>query len=129
VDLGGDGTRPDATNIVKAVLIADASHSVHKAGPGAKLRLSRQELTRPYEIVGLASIVDGQVAIIEVTYDEAGSITLGSTQTFGSTYRLLTFSELGDYTINGGYYYGMLPYGTLGKYDASGNLISVLVVP
>jgi hypothetical protein len=129
VDLGGDGTRPDANTVVKAVPISDASHSVHKAGPGTKIRLVRLDINRPYEIVGLASIVDGQVVVIEVTYDEDGSIALGTPETYGSVYRALNFTELGTAALNGGYKYGTLPYGTLGKYDASGNLVYVIVVP
>lgn len=128
VDMSRDGSRPDAANIVKAVPIADASHGVHKAGPGTKVRLWRSTLTRSYEIIGLAAIVNGQVTVIEVTYG-ASSITIGSPTTFGSTYRLLNFTELGDSANNGGYSYGALPYGTMGKYDADGNLLTVLVAP
>ena len=128
VDLGGDGTRPDADTVIKAVPIADASHGVHKAGPSTKVRLHRMSITRGYEIIGLAAIVDGQVTVIEVTYSD-GEFTLGTPTTYGSTYRLLDYDDLGDDSVNGGFTYGMLPYGTMGKYDASGNLIQVLVVP
>lgn len=128
IDLSRDGSRPDAGNIAKAVPIADASHGVHKSGPGTKVRLWRSSLTRSYEIIGLAAIVSGQVSVSEVTYG-ASSIVIGSPTTFGSSYRLLNFSELGDSANNGGYSYGTLPYGTMGKYDANGNLLTVLVVP
>lgn len=128
VDLGGDGSRPDANTVIKAVPIADASHGVHKAGPSTKVRLYRSSLTRGYEIIGVAAIVNGQVAVIEVTYG-VGSFTLGSPITYGSTYRLLDYDDLGNDGINGGYKYGTLPYGTMGKYDAADTLISVLVVP
>jgi len=128
VDLGGDESRPDGNTIIKAVPIADASHGVHKAGPSTKVRLQRLELTRSYEIVGLASIVNGQVAVIEVTYDTSG-ITIGTPVTYGSVYRLLDYDDLGDSANNGGYSYGTLPYGTMGKYNAAGDLVSVLVVP
>ena len=128
VDLGGDGTRPDANTVVKSIPIADASHGVHKAGPSTKVRLRRMELKRTYEIVGLASIVVGQVHVVEVTYSDSG-IAQGATTTYGSSYRLLDYSDLGDPLVNGGYKYGTLPYGTLGKYNAQGVLQYVLVVP
>lgn len=128
VDLSRDGSRPDSANIAKAVPIADASHGVHKAGPSTKVRLWRSNLTRSYEIIGLAAIVNGQVTVIEVTYG-ATSITLGTPATFGSSYLPLNYDDLGDSANNGGYSYGTLPYGTMGKYDASGNLLTVLVVP
>jgi hypothetical protein len=128
VDLDTDGTRPDSNIVVKAVPIADASHGVHKAGPGTKVRLHRLSMRRGYEIVGVASIVNGQVSVIEVTYG-ASSITVGTATTYGSEYRLLNYDDLGDANVNGGYKYGILPYGTLGKYDASGNLQYVLVTP
>lgn len=128
VDLGGDGTRPDANTVVKSIPIADASHGVHKAGPSTKVRLRRMELKRTYEIVGLASIVNGQVHIIEVTYSDTG-YTQGATTTYGSTYTLLNYSDLGNSAVNGGFVYGKLPYGTLGKYDAQGNLQYVFTTP
>lgn len=128
VDLGVDGNRPDATVILKAVPIADASHGVHKAGPGTRLRLRRLESKRTYEIIGVASIVNGQVVVVEVTYDDSG-ITVGATQTFGSQYRRLNYSELGNPALNGGFLYGSLPYGTMGKFDANGNLLTVVAVP
>lgn len=128
VDLGVDGNRPDSNTVVKSVAIADASHGVHKAGPGTKVRLRRLALTRTYEIVGLASIVNGQVDVIEVTYGDS-SITVAAPVTFGAEYRLLDYTDLGDNAVNGGYKYGTLPYGTMGKYDANGDLQYVLVVP
>lgn len=128
VDLGGDGTRPDANTVVKSIPIADASHGVHKAGPSTKVRLRRMELKRTYEIVGLASIVNGQSHIVEVTYSASG-YTQGATTTYGSSYRVLNYDDLGDAASNGGYTYGKLPYGSLGKYDAQGDLQYVLVTP
>ena len=128
VDVSRDGSRPDAGNIAKAVPIADASHGVHKAGPSTKVRLWRSAMSKSYEIIGLAAIVNGQVSVIEVTYG-ASSITIGSPSTFGSSYLLLNYTDLGDSANNGGYSYGTLPYGTMGKYDADGNLLTVLVVP
>lgn len=128
VDLGGDESRTDSGNTVKGVAIADASHGVHRAGPSTKVRLHRSTLTRKYEIVGLASIVSGQVAIFEVTYG-ASSINVGAITTYGSSYRTLTYTELGDYANNGGYRYGSLPYGIMGKFNASGALDTILVSP
>ena len=128
VDLGVDGNRPDANTVVKSVPIADASHGVHKVGPGTKVRLRRGALTRTYEIVGLGSIVHGQVSVIEVTYSTA-SISIGTPVTFGADYRVLNYDDLGDSANNGGYVYGILPYGTMGKYNAAGDLQYVLVVP
>jgi hypothetical protein len=130
VDLGGDGTRPDANTVVKSIPIADASHGVHKAGPSTKVRLRRMELKRTYEIVGLASIVNGQAHVIEVTYaGSGGGYTQGATTTYGSSYTLLNYDDLGDPASNGGHTYGKLPYGTFGKYDAQGNLQYVLATP
>lgn len=128
VDLSVDGNRPDANTVIKAVAIADASHGVHKAGPGVKLRLRRLSVRRTYEIIGLASIVNGQVHVIEVTYS-AGGYSQGATTTYGSSYRLLNYDDLGDSAANGGFTYGQLPYGTLGKYNAQGDLQYVLTVP
>ena len=128
VDLGVDGNRPDSTVIIRAVPIADASHGVHKAGPGTRLRLRRLEAKRTYEITGVASIVNGQVVVVEVTYDDSG-ITVGTAQTFGSVYRRLSYTELGTPALNGGFSYGQLPYGVMGKFDANGNIITVLVAP
>jgi hypothetical protein len=127
VDLGLEGGRPDANTVVKSIPIADASHGVHKAGPSTKLRLRRRSLTQTYEIVGLASIVNGQVAVIEVTYGAV--VAVAATQTYGSEYRLLTYSDLGNPAVNGGYKYGTLPYGTIGKYNAQGVLQYPIVVP
>lgn len=124
VDLSVDGTRPDALNIVKAIPIADGSYGVHKVGPGAKLRLTRTSVRQSYQIVGLASLVSGQVTVLVVTYTPT-TITLGAPLTFGSTWRALTYDELGDSANNGGYTYGSLPYGTLGKFDLDNNLLIV----
>lgn len=128
VDLGGDGTRPDSDTVAKSVVIADASHGVHKVGPGTKVRLRRTELTRSYEIVGVAALTAGQVHVVEVTYYSEG-YSLGATTTYGATYELLNYDDLGDAASNGGYVYGKLPYGTLGKYNAQGNLLYVIVTP
>ena len=117
-----DGNRPDAETRLKAVPIADASHGAHKAGPGAKLRLHRSRNRRTYEIVGIASIVPGQVQVMEVTYG-AGSYAIGAPVTFGSSWRPLTYDELGTPALNGGYTYGSLPYGTIGKFNAANVLV------
>ena len=124
VDLTVDGTRPDSGTIVKAVPIADASHGVHKAGPGTKLRLHRTNTKRTYEIIGVAAVVSGQIFVIEVTYG-GGQYTVGTPTTFGSTWRALTYTELGTPALNGGFTYGSLPYGTIGKFNAENQLIYV----
>ncbi len=124
VDLATEGTRPDSANILKAVPIADGSYGVHKVGPGAKLRLVRTSTRQSYEIVGLASLVSGQVTVLVVTYTPT-AITLGAPLTYGSTWRALNYDELGDSANNGGYTYGSLPYGTLGKFDLDNNLLIV----
>ncbi len=143
VDLALDATRPDASNVVKAVPIADASHGVHKEGPGTKLRLHRPASQRGYEIVGTASIVNGAVTVREVTYTapsvsivygninqtggvtfgSGGSISVGVTTMTMYTWRALTYDELGDSSVNGGYTYGSLPYGVTGKFDANNDLV------
>lgn len=128
VDIAKEGSRPDTNAILRSVPVADASHGVHKAGPGAKVRLRRMSLKRSYEIVGLAAITNGQVHVIEVTYSDTG-YTQGATSTFGSTYTILNYDDLGDSASNGGFTYGKLPYGTLGKYDAQGNLLYVIATP
>ena len=124
VDLMVDGTRPDAGQLVRAVPIADASHGVHKAGPGTKLRLHRTSTKRSYEIVGTASIVAGQITVMEVTYG-AGDYTIGTPVTYGSSWRPLTYEELGTPALNGGFLYGSLPYGTIGKFNAANQLVYV----
>lgn len=128
VDVGGDGLRPDSNTIAKAIIIADASHGVHKVGPGTKVRLRRTELKRTYEITGVAALTAGQVHVLEVTYFATG-YSQGATTTYGSSYSLLNYSDLGDAPSNGGYTYGKLPYGTLGKYNAQGDLQYVIVTP
>jgi hypothetical protein len=124
VDLAVDGSRPDSGTMIKAVPIADASHGAHKAGPGTKLRLRRLHRRRAYEIIGTASVVPGQIVVIEVTYSTT-DYTVGTPVTFGSTWRPLTYAELGDPLLNGGFAYGSLPYGTIGKIDASGVVVYV----
>ena len=124
VDIAVDGNRPDAGTLIKAVPVADASHGVHKAGPGTKLRLRRLHQRRTYEIVGTAAIVAGQIVVIEVTYGVA-DYAIGSPTTFGSTWRAMTYTELGTAALNGGFAYGSLPYGTIAKVDASGAIVYV----
>ena len=119
VDLG------DTYDPVMAIPIADGAYGVHKLGPGAKVRIARGSGRRTYEVIGTAAIATGQVVVVEVTYSDTG-IALGASQTFGSLYRPLTYTELGDSANNGGYAYGELPYGTLGRFDYSNTLISVL---
>jgi hypothetical protein len=126
VDLNVDGNRPDASNIVKAVPIADGSYGVHKVGPGAKLRLYRDSATQTYQIIGLAAITQGQVTVLSITYGD-DTISVGTPETFGSTWRALNYTELGDSANNGGYAYGTLPYGTLGKFDSDGNIVFVFI--
>jgi len=124
VELLVDGNRPDSGALLRAVPIADASHAAHKAGPGSKLRLHRSRTRRTYEIVGTASIVPGQVSVFEVTYSTDG-YTVGGPVTFGSSWRPLNYTELGDSVNNGGHKYGSLPYGTIGKFNAAGTLVYV----
>jgi len=124
VEIVPDGSRPDYGTTVKAVLIADASHGVHKAGPSTKVRLRRTSHRRTYEIVGVASIVPGQVIVLEVTYG-ATSYAIGDPATFGSSWRPLTYTELGTPALNGGFKYGSLPYGTIGKFNAANVLVYV----
>jgi hypothetical protein len=124
VDLAVDGNRPDSGTMIKAVAVSDASHGVHKAGPGTKVRLRRLHHRRTYEVVGTASIVSGQIFVLEVTYG-ADDYAISAPVTFGSSWRPLTYDELGDPLLNGGYGYGSLPYGIVGKFDANNVLIYV----
>lgn len=124
VDLAVDGNRPDSGTMIKAVPVSDASHGVHKAGPGTKLRMRRLHNRRSYEIIGTAAIVAGQIVVMEVTYSDAG-YSVGTPTTFGSNWRPLNYTELGTPAVNGGFKYGSLPYGVVGKVDASGAIIYV----
>lgn len=124
VDLSQDENRPDQGNIVRAVAISDPSHYVHRVAIGNKVRL-RKTGNMKWEAVSTTNFVTGQVAVTTVIFLDVG-VTINPTVTFGSTYRMLTYDELGDATFNGGFAYGSLPYGMYGKFNADDDLIYLI---
>ena len=130
VELETAATNPNAAGLetLKAVPIDDPSRGVYSADIGTQVKLSRRPQDNRYVVTGLAKYATGTVSVCLVTLsgceDSIGSI--GNPVLYGSTIRLLTYDELGDPLLNGGFVYGDLAYGTAGKFDISNNLIKLL---
>jgi hypothetical protein len=116
-------------NTLIGVPIQDASRSSFKADIGAQVTLSRRPQDSKYIVTGLAKYAPGTISVCLVSLsgcnDEISNI--GNPEIFGSLIRLLTYDELGDPLLNGGFVYGDLPYGTAGKFNISGTLIKLLI--
>jgi len=112
-----------------AVPIDDPSREVYAADIGTQVKLRRRPEDSRYVISGLAKIAPGTLSICLVDITPCGSVlnSVGNPVTFGSTFRLLDYSELGTPADNTGFKYGELPYGTSGKFDASDTLIKIII--
>lgn len=130
VEMERASSNPNATGLetLKAVPIDDPSRGVYSADIGTQVNLSRRTRDSRYVVTGLAKFATGTVSVCLVTLSGCndGIGTIGNPVTYGSTIRLLTYDELGDPLLNGGFSYGDLAYGTAGKFDLSNNLIKLL---
>lgn len=131
VDLEQAPSNPNAAgmNTLIGIPINDPSREVHGAAIGTQVILHRRPGENRYQVTGLAKFSPGSVSVSLVTLSGCsdGISSIGNPVTFGSVIRLLTYSELGDPLLNGGFSYGTLPYGTAGKFDAGGALINLLI--
>lgn len=131
VELEQASSNPNAAgmNTLIAVPINDPSRGSFSADIGTQVSLSRKGRSNSYEVTGLAKFAPGTTSVCLVTLsscnDSIGSI--GNPVTFGTVIRLLTYDEIGDPLLNGGFVYGDLPYDTAGKFDISGTLIKLLI--
>ena len=131
IDLETASSNPNAAglNTLKAVPINDPSRAAFSADIGTQVALSRRPGDNRYVVSGLAKFAPGTTSVCLVTLSTcADSISsIGNPVTFGSVIRLLTYDELGDPLLNGGFVYGDLQYGTAGKFDLSDVLIKLIV--
>jgi len=130
VELETASSNPNAAGLetLKAVPIDDPSRAVFSADIGTQVKLSRRPQDNRYVVTGLAKYAPGTISISLVTLSGCndGITSIGVPVVFGSSIRLLTYDEIGDPLLNGGFVYGQLPYGTAGKFDNSDNLIKLL---
>ena len=128
VDLDQAQTNPNAPAVESmiAVPIDDPSRDVFSAGIGVQVALRRRQQDQRYVVSGLTKYAPGQVTVCLVTINEELGTTIRPPTTLGSTFRQLTFTELGTPAQNGGFAYGQLPYGTSGKFDQNNTLISLI---
>lgn len=130
VDLETAPSNPNANSreALIAVPIDDPSREVYTADIGTQVKLSRRQEDHRYVVSGLSKYASGTLSVCLVTLTPCGQAisSIGNPTTFGNTVRLLNYTELGDSINNGGYAYGVLPYGTAGKFDASNNLIKII---
>ena len=114
VDIGED-------EVLRNVPIAMNNRDIIYAQEGMPVALSKMGPTK-YAVVGLSKKVHGNTHIIRMTFGDSFG-TIVQRQNVGYVYRKLTYGELGT-LFSGGY--GVLPYGTRGKFDYDGNLIELL---
>jgi hypothetical protein len=131
VDLETASSNPNAAglNTLIGVPIQDPSRAAFSADIGTQITLSRRPNDNRYVVTGLAKFAPGTTSVCLVTLSGCndGISSIGNPVVFGSVIRLLTYDELGDPLLNGGFVYGDLPYGTAGKFDISGSLIKLLI--
>jgi len=122
VDLQTASTNPNAAGFlpIKAVPIDDPSREAFQAGIGVQVKLRRRSTDQRYTVVGLAKYAPGTLSVCLVTISSDGAVIQPPT-TFGTIIRLLTYDELGTFEP-----YGVLAYGTAGKFDISNNLITII---
>ena len=128
LDVASDNPNASALPGLIAVPIDDPTREVFGADIGTQVNLQRRMQDQRYVVTGLSKYAAGTLSVCLVTLDPCGTTLtgIGNPVTFGNTVRLLTYTELGDDSFNGGFKYGDLPYGTSGKFDASNNLISLI---
>jgi len=131
IELEQASSNPNANglNTLIAVPINDPSRGAFSADIGTQVALSRRPGDNRYVVTGLAKFAPGTTSVCLVTLSGCndGISSIGNPVTFGTVIRLLTYDELGDPLLNGGFSYGTLPYDTAGKFDISGTLIKLLI--
>ncbi len=131
IDLDTATDNPNASALpgLIAVPIDDPSREAFGADIGTQVNLQRRLGDQRYVVTGLSKYTAGTISVCLVTLDPCGKTLtgIGNPVLFGNTVRLLTYDELGDEVLNGGFKYGDLPYGTAGKFDISNNLLSLII--
>lgn len=122
VDLEVASTNPNAAGIMplKAVPIDDPSREAFGADIGVQVKLRRRASDQRYTVSGLARYAPGTLSVCLVTISPSG-VVIPAPVVFGTVIRLLTYDELGTFEP-----YGVLPYGTSGKFDLTNNLITLI---
>ena len=123
IDLQISSSNPNVPqdNTIIGALINDPSRSVFDADIGTQVALMRRQKDQKYIVTGLAKFTPGTTSVCLVTIS-AGVPTVGAPVVFGTVIRFLTYEELS--TLGGTY--GTIPYGTAGKFDQVGALISFI---
>jgi hypothetical protein len=118
VTIGSGGTNP---NVLQAVPVANNNQDIIYAQQGTPVSLHKMP-NGQYAIVGLSTTAQGLGHIIFVTFSEDIAEVAGDLMS-GVIIRPLTLGELGSLSPSG---FGGLPLGAQGRFDAYGNLISIL---
>ena len=123
VDLQISSSNPNVPqdNSIIGALVNDPSRGVFQADIGTQVALFRRPLDQRYTVTGLAKFTPGTTSICLVTIT-AGVPTVIDPVVFGTVIRFLTYEEIS--TLCGTY--GTIPYGTAGKFDQVGALISFI---
>tara|TARA_R110000772_G_scaffold267971_3_gene393611 strand:- start:42942 stop:43463 length:522 start_codon:yes stop_codon:yes gene_type:complete len=131
VDLETASSNPNASPLepLRSVIIDDPSREVFSADIGTSVKLSRRREDNRYVVTGLSVYKAGTLSVCLVQLSPCGTTLsgIGLPVLFGNTIRALTYSELGDPLLNGGFGYGELQYGTSGKFDINGVLLNLIV--
>lgn len=116
VDLGG------GQEVLRCVPVAANNRDVIYAQQGKGVSLSRMGSGK-WAITGLSKTLNSTVHWTFVTFED-DVFNIASTKMVGDVRRPLTYGELG--ALVAPYGYGVLPYGTQGKFDYYGNFIEIL---
>jgi hypothetical protein len=115
VDLGNGG------EVLRAVPVASNNRELFYADQGKPVAL-RKENNR-YVVIGLSKTVKGFEHIMYVCFQDDIAEVIDD-EMVGYKVRALTYGELGELVPDTGY--GYFPYGTMGRFDADGNLIEII---
>jgi len=123
VDLQISASNPNvpSDNTIIGAVINDPSRGVFSADIGTQVALKRRQKDQRYVVTGLAKYAPGTTSICLVTIT-AGVPIVGAPVVFGTVIRALTYEEIS--TLGGTY--GTIPYGTSGKFDQAGSLITFI---
>lgn len=123
IDLQISSSNPNVAqaNTIIGAVINDPSREVFDADIGTQVSLMRRSKDQQYTVTGLAKFTPGTTSVCLVTIS-AGVPTIVPPVVFGTEIRFLTYEEL--FTLGGTY--GTIPYGTAGKFDQVGSLISFI---
>jgi hypothetical protein len=123
VDLQISDSNPNVAQqqTIVGALINDPSRGVFSADIGTQVSLKRRLSDQRYTVTGLAKFSPGTTSVCLVTIT-AGVPVIGPLVVFGTVIRYLTYEEIS--TLGGTY--GTIPYGTAGKFDQGGSLISFI---